>query len=255
MTDLDQADYDYLRASALAGKALGLSHFAHLDQPIGVWNYIRIANDIASRIPRGKLLDWGCGYGQMTYLLLRRGYEVTPFDVGSPDTPLPDIPVCRQLNPVRTLERTELPFDSESFDVVLSCGVLEHVDEGGEQGDEVKSLDELARVMRPGGSFLIYQLPQRFAWQESIIRRFNLGYAHPRRYTESEITKLLLRTRLQVVRVRRANLIPKNLTGMPPGLRAAYSRIGRPLITIDGLICHIPILNEVAGVLEITARR
>ena len=71
MTGLDRADYDFLFANARAARALNLPDFLHLDQPIGAWNYIRIANDIARQVPAGRLLDWGCGYGQMTYLLQR----------------------------------------------------------------------------------------------------------------------------------------------------------------------------------------
>ncbi len=92
MTMRDQADYDFLRTNARAAEALQVPYFTHLSQPIGIWNYIRIANDIAQQVPSGRLLDWGCGFGQMTYLLQRRGFAVIPFDVGAPDLPLPDIP-------------------------------------------------------------------------------------------------------------------------------------------------------------------
>jgi SAM-dependent methyltransferase len=249
----DRADFDFLRASALAGQALGLTYFRHLDQPIGAWNYIRIANDIARRTAPGRLLDWGCGLGQMTYLLRRRGFTVTPFDVGAPDRTLPDIPLCRGIDVVRAQERTLLPFESGSFDAVISCGVLEHVDEGGTRGDELKSLAELARVLRTGGHFLIYQLPQRYAWQEAIIRRYKLGYAHPRRYTADEIGAMLAGAGFRVQHLGRADLVPKNLSGMPARLRTAYSRLSRPLIAVDGALCHIPLLNRFAGVMEIQA--
>ena len=255
MTALDQADYDFLAANARAGRALNLPGFIHLDQPIGIRNYIRIANDIARQVGPGRLLDWGCGYGQMTYLLRRRGFFVTPFDVGPADYSLPDIPVCRDLSVVRVQEPTELPFQTASFDVVLSCGVLEHVEEGDHSGSEIKSLHEIARVLRPGGIFFIYQLPQSYAWQEAMIRRFKLGYSHPRRYRVAEIIGLLQNAGYRVRRVRRANLMPKNLTGMPSALRSAYSCFSRPLLAIDGILSQWPGLNQIAGVLEITAQR
>jgi SAM-dependent methyltransferase len=255
MTELDQADYDFLRDNARAGLALQLPGFIHLDQPIGMWNYIRIANDI-TRQAAGQLLDWGCGYGQMTYLLRRRGFQVTSFDIGAPDTALPDIPICRELTVVRSLHPTDLPFDAASFDAVLSCGVLEHVDESsGQAGAERASLREIARILRPGGQLLIYQLPQQHAWQEALIRRFGMGYSHPRRYTTKEIGEMLRAAGFEVVRVRRANLVPKNLTGMPAALRRLYSRFSRFLIAADGRLAQIPVLNQVAGVLEITARK
>ena len=255
MTNLDQIDYAFLRDNARAGLALQLPAFIHLDQPIGVWNYIRIANDIA-RQAAGQALDWGCGYGQMTYLLRQRGFQVTSFDIGAPEAALPDIPICRDLTVVRSQHPTQLPFESASFDAVLSCGVLEHVDEeSGQPGNERASLREIARILRPGGLLLIYQLPQKNAWQEALIRRFKLGYSHPRRYTAAEITPLLRDTGYEVRRLRRANLIPKNLTGMPATLRRLYSRFSRSLIAADGCLAQIPGVNQLAGVLEITARK
>jgi SAM-dependent methyltransferase len=251
------SEFEFLLASARRGKAQGLDHCVHLDQPIGIWNYIRIADDIARQVPsHAELLDWGCGYGQMSYLLRRRGLSVTSFDVGEASAePGPDLALGGEHPVVRTSHPTALPFPDACFDAVLSCGVLEHVDEFSAPGNERASLEEIARVLRPGGTFLIYQLPQRYAWQEAIIRRLRLGYAHPRRYTIGEITKLLRSTGYTVRRVRRANLLPKNLTGMPEGIRSAYSRMSRALIGLDGRLCAIPGLDHLAGVLEITARR
>ena len=217
---------------------------------------MRIADDIVRQVPRGDVLDWGCGFGQMTYLLRRRGLHVTPFDVGDPAAShLPDVPLCRGLEVVRTSHPTTLPFADGSFDVVLSCGALEHVDEFSEPGNEIKSLHEIARVLRPGGTFLVYQLPQRFAWQEAIIRRLKLGYAHPRRFHRAEIAALLGRTGFAVERVRRANLLPKNLTGMPEGLRRLYGRSGRAIVALDAILSRLPGVRHIAGVLEVTARR
>lgn len=255
-TQLDQADFDFLLRNAQAGKALGLTHFIHLDQPIGIWNYIRIANSIARQIPSGHILDWGCGYGQMTYLLKRRGFHVTAFDMGETNnTALPDIPLCHEIEVVYSSHPTHLPFSDAAFDAVLSCGVLEHVGEGSQPGNELETLGEIARVVRPGGHLLIYQLPQRYAWQEALVRRLKLGYTHPRRYTATEITNILQQTGYSVKELRRANLIPKNLTGMPNILRVAYSRLSNPLIALDGSICKIPWLHNLAGVLEVTAQR
>jgi 2-polyprenyl-3-methyl-5-hydroxy-6-metoxy-1,4-benzoquinol methylase len=254
-SQLNQDDFDFLLTNASVGKSLGLTHFAHLDQPICIWNYIRIADDIAQQIPTGHILDWGCGLGQMTYLLKRRGFQITAFDIGETGkTTLPEIPLCHALNVIYSTHPTNLPFLEKTFDAVLSCGVLEHIDELSQPGNEIKSLHEIARVLRPDGNFLIYQLPQLYGWPEAIVRCFKLAYTHPRRYTATEITRILEQTGFSVQRIRRTNLIPKNLTGIPNNLRIAYSLFSKILITLDGILCKIPGLNYIAGGLEVIAQ-
>lgn len=258
-------DLQFLESNSAAMRDAGV-HLPHLDQRVNLLNYIRIADDITGNVRdsesfpnidrnrRTQILDWGCGYGQMTWLLNRRGHSVTSFDIGPPDSTLPNIPLCRDLAVVRSTHPTDLPFPDNSFDAVLSCGVLEHVDEcSGIPGSELKSLREIARVLRPNGKFLIYQLPQKWAWQEAVVRRFNLGYAHPRRYTQFEIAAILKSTGFNVAVVRRANFVPKNLTGFPPAFRRTYSRFSRVLMRLDRFMCKIPLVNRVAGVLEIVA--
>jgi SAM-dependent methyltransferase len=62
--------------------------------------------------------------------------------------------------PHQDLER--LGFESASFDMVLSCDVLEHVNE------PQAALGEMARVLRPGGS-LLFTVP--FLWHAQANRR------------------------------------------------------------------------------------
>jgi len=252
-SDRDREDFDFLMATGRIGREQGLSHFSHLDQPVGVWNYIRIANEVAQRVPPGRLLDWGCGLGQMSWLLERRGFDVTSFELGETVATLPDVPLTREVRILRGSHPTKLPFASSSFDVVLSCGVLEHVDEYSQPGNEVASLYEIHRVLTPAGNFPIYQLPQRYTWQEAITRTLKLGYAHPRRFSESEIRELLRRTGFRVVRLARYNMLPKNLTGLPRGVRDVYSRYTHGVMHVDRTLSSIPLLNRIAGVLEILA--
>jgi SAM-dependent methyltransferase len=253
--ELNQENFNFLFENANAARALGITYFTHLDQPISIWNYIRIANDLSEQIEPSDILDWGCGFGQMTYLLKTRGFSVTSFEIGETGkTGLPDLPVCRALNPIYSTHPTNLPFLDNTFDAVLGCGVLEHVDEFSEPGNEIKSLQEIARILRPDGKLFIYQLPQLYAWQEAVARKLKRGYCHPRRYTVKEITMILEQTGYSVERIRCVNLIPKNLTGLPEKLRVAYSRLSKLLIAFDGVLCKTPGLNLIAGALEITAQ-
>lgn len=251
----DREDFEFLLATARAGRQQGLDHFIHLDQPVGILNYIRIANEIAERVPRGRLLDWGCGLGQMTWLLHRRGFDVVPFDIAQTAATIPDLPLTREVKVVQGTHPTNLPFDDTSFDAVLSCGVLEHVDEFTAPGNERESLREIRRVLKPGGWFPIYQLPQQLTWQEAITRTFGIGYSHPRRFTEREIRGMLGDAGFTVTRLQRYNMLPKNLTGVPGALRDLYSRAGSAIHAVDRVLSGIPGLNRVAGVLEVLARK
>lgn len=255
-TRRDREDFEFLLSSAREGRRQGLDHFLHLDQPLGIWNYIRIANEIADRLESGRLLDWGCGLGQMTYLLRRRGFVVTAFDIGATVAALPDLPLTRNLQIVRGTHPTSLPFEPDAFDVVLSCGVLEHVDEySGCQGNERRSLEEIHRVLAPGGAFAIYQLPQRYTWQEAITRTLKVGYSHPRRFTEDEIRTILAEHGFRVDRLRRFNMLPKNLTGLPSPVRGFYSRFATAILALDRQVSSLPAVKHLAGVLELLARK
>lgn len=251
----DREDLDFLLATARAGREQGLDHFLHLDQPVGILNYIRIANEIADRVPRGRLLDWGCGMGQMTWLLRRRGFDVVAYDIAATAEKIPQLPLTRDLHIVRGAHPTDLPFASETFDAVLSCGVLEHVDESSGPGNERKSLREIRRVLKPDGWFPIYQLPQQHTWQEALTRALQLGYSHPRRFSEREIRALLCDEGFRVERVARYNMLPKNLTGVPAFLRDLYSQLSGIVYLADTILSAIPLVNRIAGVLEVYARR
>ena len=116
--------------------------------------YAAIADRVASDRP-GRVLDWGCGWGQMTELLMARGLEVEAFDV-DPDLDTParrPLEFYPHLSALITPELRRLPYHDASFDAALSCGVLEHVIDPG------ASLDELRRVLKPGGTLYVYKLP------------------------------------------------------------------------------------------------
>ena len=224
----------------------------HLRSRLALRNYARIANDVVSHLPQGRVLDWGAGFGQLSYLLRRRGLSVIGYDyrpnevrgVRATVTALDSsVPLMLSDDPIK------LPFVEESFDGVISCGVLEHVD------DEHASLEEIWRVLQPNGLFLVYQLPQEWSYLEYIVRRFKLGYAHERRYTARGIRKLLTEQGFAVETVGFANMLPKTFTGLPNLVRRGFDLVPGPLISADQGLSRVPGLNRIAGVLEVVARK
>lgn len=239
------------------GRAAESPYLVHLQSEFSIANYIRIADEVACRGHRllrrlgrsGKpaVLDWGAGYGQLSYLLSGRRCAVTSYDVGTPGAA--PLAICPAMTILRDDHPYLLPFADGSFDVVVSCGVLEHVP------DDEASLDEIHRVLRPGGLFLIYNLPQRFGYIELLVRALDLGYTHERRYGVRAAKRLLARHGFAVRRLRRSNMLPHNFRGLPAPVRALLTRHAHALLGADLALASIPLLNSVSGILELVAER
>jgi ubiquinone/menaquinone biosynthesis C-methylase UbiE len=113
----------------------------------------------------------GCGLGQVSHLLRGAGLDVTSFEYRD-DAPDAEVTVERypDVRAYISSDPRRLPYADASFPAVLSCGVLEHV------LDPDASLDELARVLQPGGTLYVYKLPNRFSYLERIAKRAGLYY-------------------------------------------------------------------------------
>lgn len=120
--------------------------------------YRRVAREVASASPTGRVLDVGCGPGQVACLLAEAAPEakVAGLDV------LPEmVELARRRIAARSLgDRVELvvgdvgalPFPDENFDVVVSTLSLHH------WPDARGGLAEVHRVLRPGGQAIIYDI-------------------------------------------------------------------------------------------------
>jgi DNA-binding CsgD family transcriptional regulator len=138
-----------------------------------------------------------------------------------------------------------LPWEDDTFDAVLSCGVLEHV------GQPERSLDELRRVLRPKGTLYVYKLPNRASYLEWIARRAGLYYhgAYPddRLYDLEDAQALIARHGFDVLEARRSNMLPLTLPG-----RVAAALTG-PIWAANRLLARIPLLNRLATNVEVVA--
>ena len=81
-----------------------------------------------------------------------------------------------------------LPYASGSFNLVCALDVIEHIK------DDKKALDEIYRVLKPGGYFLITVPAFNFLWGEHD--EFN---GHYRRYSKKEITEKMVQSCFKVV--------------------------------------------------------
>jgi len=160
------------------------------------------------------LLDWGCGKGHITKLIgdLKPG-ELTSCDIVSDwgDSAFgQDVPIHQQfgISVVPLVHESTLPFTNDSFDIVLSFGVLEHV------ANDKASLREIARVLKPQGLFFCFHLPTRFSWTQFVARRQGDNY-HNRLYTPHMLKRLLSENNMRILDMWYRSLLPKNRISIP----------------------------------------
>lgn len=123
------------------------------------------------------VLDVGCGTGLNLQYLSHFG-QAQGIDIAEEA-----IQYCneRGIQNVQQIEsQLPLPFKDNSFDLITLLDVLEHID------DDQSTLNELYRILKPNGTFLITVPAYRFLWgtQDEV------NY-HKRRYTASEIEAVL----------------------------------------------------------------
>jgi SAM-dependent methyltransferase len=207
-------------------------------------NQYRTLADLARRWiePASEVLDWGCGNGHFSYQLLRLGHHVTGFS-------FEDFPLRRHLQGSYRFvqgdasEPERLPFDAAAFDAVVSVGVLEHVRETG--GTELASLQEIRRVLRPGGRFICYHFPNRYSWIEQLNRVVPGQHHHRYRYTRSDIEALCGQAGLRAREVGRYGALPRNLWHAAPqavtnsrAVAKGWNLIDRGLASVLSPLCQ-----------------
>jgi SAM-dependent methyltransferase len=112
----------------------------------------------------GRLLDVGCGRGDLAAALADRGWYAAGVDPSAEA-----VAFARGLGVdarVGTLE--SVAFDDESFDAVVMHHSLEHVP------DALAELARIKRLLRPGG-LLVISLPNFDSWER---RRFGSAWFH-----------------------------------------------------------------------------
>jgi 2-polyprenyl-3-methyl-5-hydroxy-6-metoxy-1,4-benzoquinol methylase len=116
-------------------------------------NEEQILFGLVSQLPRGKLLDVGCGVGNIGAKLGELGFQVTGIDHSAKAVNLArerglEAEVC-------DLDSEKLTYGDETFDVVWAGDVIEHV------FDPINLLKQLNRVLKKGGC-LCLSVPNEF---------------------------------------------------------------------------------------------
>jgi methionine biosynthesis protein MetW len=111
---------------------------------------------IVSRLRSGeRILDVGCGNGEIARLMKERGCAVIGIEL-APEKAAKARAYCEEVL-VGNVESMPLPFEPQSFDVLVLSNILEHL------RDPVATLHRLAPLLRPGGRALV-DLPNVAHW-------------------------------------------------------------------------------------------
>jgi len=117
--------------------------------------------------PGTRVLDVGCGRGEIALHAARRGAEVVGIDYSADCLRLTrqtlEVASDRERTRVtlRQADATALPFGDEAFDRVLMLDIVEHLHDW----QISRALRETYRVLSPQGYLVLHTLPNRWALQ------------------------------------------------------------------------------------------
>ena len=135
-----------------------------------------LVEKISTTLKTQRILDVGCGTGANLKMLAAygkaEGVDISPQAV--------DFCHERGLDSVKLGAIEQLPYESDSFELVTALDVIEHLD------DDIAGLREMRRVLRPDGRILVFVPAFMFLWgvQDDVSN-------HRRRYTLPSLLKAI----------------------------------------------------------------
>jgi ubiquinone/menaquinone biosynthesis C-methylase UbiE len=137
------------------------------------WRLTRFADAASHHVSAGgRILELGCGTGDLARFLSRAGFQVTGCDISASM-----LTHAATIEPVGAVEWVklepdwqELPFSDGAFGAVVASSVLEYV------GSPTAVLAECARVVRPGAVVIstVPDLAHPVRWLEGMVHAFTI---------------------------------------------------------------------------------
>jgi len=189
--DVDLAFY-YNSPNYLSHHAGGFSITRWIYQFLRKRNIRRKYRLIQSFIPNGKILDVGCGTGEVLDFFKRAGWEVQGIEPNEKARLFAE--KTYGLHVSDESELLNLP--GESFDVISLWHVLEHVPNLDQR------LSVLKKLLKPNG-FLVIALPNLASWDAKYYGKFWAALDVPRHlyhFTPDSFQKLALRHGCKVIK-------------------------------------------------------
>jgi len=216
---------------------IGSQHFfSHIKPWMNPYKFSWIMDRIereAELVKEGHLLEIGCGLGYDSLEFLKRGVKVTATDLTPTAVDLAAKHFAMEgFSPedVRVENVLALTFENNTFDAIWANGVLHHT------GNTNKALEEIRRVLKPGGRAIISHFYRKPSWMYWISRfgRENIEYKDE----DPPVTEFLTET--QILEMFQGFIIEEavqdHYRALPiarTGLKAIlYMRLFRPLYNL-----------------------
>ena len=149
--------------------------------------------------PGDRVLDVGAGFGRHVFECARRGADVVALDYAEDEVVQTRATLGAMVDEGEIIldrfkgvlrgDATKLPFADDSFDVVITSEVLEHIQ------DDVAAIAEMVRVLRPGGHFAATVpawMPETINWMLSDeYHAPKSAGGHVRIYSSTELSAKL----------------------------------------------------------------
>ena len=215
-------------------------HRSSSPQSYLVYLFHVVTYDYVKDLVRGReVLDFGCGSGYGTARIADLCKRIVGIDISTDAVEYARSKFRAdnlEFTAIAPVEQQPLPFADQSFDVVLSFQVIEHVP------DVDRYLAEIGRVLRPGGIFVV-ATPDRSSRLLPMQKPWNMFHLHE--YSDAELKAALSASFARVTvkrmggrpdviaietdRTRRLRwvLLPLTLPFVPDAIRVAGLRLVR----------------------------
>lgn len=194
-----------------------------------------VARRAVELMPQGRAVDLGCGPGHLVIKLAQMAPQLQVTGLDLSDEMLAEAKGLARTSGVgdrisfRKGDAVQIPFPDASLDLIVSTLSLHHWSE------PIAVLDELARVLRPGGAFLIMDLRRDLAAPLYLLLWFATRCVVP----------AALRRVNEPLGSRNAAFTPGEAADLAGGSRLSGWRVTRgPLwLTIEGSKTPLPIAS------------
>ncbi|MFW5821553.1 MAG: class I SAM-dependent methyltransferase [Bacteroidota bacterium] len=155
---------------------------------------------LLKNIPRGEMIDVGCGTGHWTEFFVDKGFKVKGIDAS---TAMLNIARNKKINAdFLQADSEDLPFEDESQHFVASIAMLEFVE------NREKVIDEIYRILKKGGRFILGALnadsvPGRNKDEDEVFK-------HARFWKKDEIDPMF--SRFELLNMKQAVYIDENFS-------------------------------------------